>query len=53
MDIESMRGEMTALRAQNADLQKQVEGMALLMQSRIIDPDAIIRDAVLLAGGSQ
>jgi len=53
MEIEAMRGEMTALRAQNAELQKQVEGMSLLMQSRIIDPDAIIRDAVLLAGGSQ
>lgn len=51
--MDAMRGELMALRAQNAELQKQVDGMALLMQSRAVDPDAIIRDAVLLAGGGQ
>lgn len=51
--VDAMRGELMALRAQNAELQKQVDGMALLMQSRAIDTDAIIRDAVLLAGGGQ
>jgi len=51
--MDAMRGELMALRAQNAELQKQVDGMALLMQSRAVDTDAIIRDAVLLAGGGQ
>lgn len=51
--MDAMRGELMALRAQNAELQKQVDGMVLLMQSRAIDTDAIIRDAVLLAGGGQ
>lgn len=51
--VDAMRGELMALRAQNAELQKQVDGMALLMQSRAIDTDAIIRDTVLLAGGAQ
>jgi len=51
--MDAMRGELMALRAQNAELQKQVDGMALLMQSRAVDPDAIIHDAVLLAGGGQ
>jgi hypothetical protein len=51
--MDAMRGELMALRAQNAELQKQVDGMALLMQSRAVDTDAIIRDAVLLSGGGQ
>ena len=53
MEMESLRAEITAVRAQNAELQKQVDGIAMLMQARVIDPDAIIRDAVLLAGGTQ
>lgn len=51
--MDAMRGELMAVRAKNAELQKQVDGMVLLMQSRAIDTDAIIRDAVLLAGGGQ
>lgn len=52
-ELDAMRGELMAVRAQNAELKKQVESMALLMQSRVVDVDAIVRDAVLLAGGGQ